>query len=170
MILLTLSISYFSQKGRFRVLLCPRRFFRATHPGDSGWHSSGHAVERARSATIGIVAGWEGGDPRLALAENVVMDIVLHGDEYDDHDGTNHDDDDAADASNNRPRGGGALLSLTASWLVPAFATKRWCWCNLSLSMLLPLPDTVSDVRVRGIRAGGHDGVHAAGARTPPPQ
>ena len=38
------------------------------------------------------------------------MDIVLHGDEYDDHDGTNHDDDDAADASNNRPRGGGVVV------------------------------------------------------------
>ncbi len=43
----------------------------------------------------------------LALAENVVIDVVLHGDEYDDWDGTNHDDNNAADAGNDCPRGGG---------------------------------------------------------------
>ena len=92
----------------------------------------------------------------LALAEDVVMDVVLHGDEYERDDGTNDDDDDDDDAGD---RPGGGAPSSTASRLVAAFATERWC--DLSLRMLSPPPDAVGDVRGRGMRQGAVTAVRA---------
>jgi hypothetical protein len=97
------------------------------------------SASSSSSGARGAILDYKFASRVLALAEDVVMDVVLHGDEYDDRDGTN--DDDAADAGDDRP-GGGAPPSSTASRLVAAFATERWC--DLSLRMLSP-PDAVRE-------------------------
>jgi hypothetical protein len=114
------------------------------------------SASSSSSGARGAILDYKFASRVLALAEDVVMDVVLHGDEYDDRDGTN--DDDAADAGDDRP-GGGAPPSSTASRLVAAFATERWC--DLSLRMLSPPPDAVGDVRGRGMRQGAVTAVRA---------
>ncbi|KAL3815306.1 hypothetical protein ACHAXA_006808 [Cyclostephanos tholiformis] len=85
----------------------------------------------------------------LALGEDVVMDVVLHGEDgYDDD-----DEDDATDVE------GGNEASLNASQMVASFATERWC--DLTLRMLSPPSDVMGDLTRRSLQQRAMTAVRA---------
>jgi len=78
----------------------------------------------------------------LALGQDVVMDVVLHEDAY------NQEEEEST--------------TLTASQLVGSFTTEQWC--DLSLRMLVPPTEKVGSVASRGMKERA---VHATRALAP---
>ncbi|KAL7541875.1 hypothetical protein ACHAXR_011810 [Thalassiosira sp. AJA248-18] len=75
----------------------------------------------------------------LALGEDVLMDVVLHEDDYAQNDGANT----ASTAEGNNQ-------VLTPNQLVAAFTTERWC--DMSLRLLAPPSEVIGATASRGIK------------------
>ncbi|KAL7429966.1 hypothetical protein ACHAXH_003507 [Discostella pseudostelligera] len=89
----------------------------------------------------------------LALGEDVIMDVLLHGDEYIVVPSTtNHTEKIPTSPSSSAVREGGEsdVVLLTANQLVAAFTTERWC--DLSLRMLFPPFDILGRTTAIGIQ------------------
>jgi nucleotide exchange factor SIL1 len=97
------------------------------------------ATSNARIATL----DYKFASRVLALGEDVVMDVILHGGE-----GGGGGYDDVDDST-----------SLNPSEMVASFATERWC--DLSLRMLSPPSGGLDDVTRRGIRQRAMTAVRA---------
>jgi hypothetical protein len=92
----------------------------------------------------------------LALGEDIIMDVLLHGDNYDtaDPSTTHHTDQVLSTTNSSSPRPSNdeesVIVQLTANQLVAAFATERWC--DLSLRMLFPPFDVLGRTSGIGIQ------------------
>ena len=78
----------------------------------------------------------------LALGQDVVMDVVLHEDAY------NQQEE-------------GQSTALTASQLVGSFTTDQWC--DLSLRMLVPPTDRIGELAARGMKERAMHAIRALG-------
>lgn len=90
------------------------------------------------------------GSKVLALGEDVVMDVVLHEDEY----VKTGDNDDESTSSEETVEG-----VLTANQLVAAFTNERWC--DLSLRMLAPPSEIIGATASRGMKERAMSAVRA---------
>jgi len=86
----------------------------------------------------------------LALGEDVVMDVVLHDEEYIQIDETTTDDVKERYAAEG---------VTTANQLVASFTTEQWC--DLSLRMLAPPTEVVGEMSSRGIKERALSAVQA---------
>ncbi|KAK1741197.1 putative nucleotide exchange factor [Skeletonema marinoi] len=86
----------------------------------------------------------------LALGEDVVMDVVLHDQEY------IQIDESATDDVKNKYA---AERVTTANQLVASFTTEQWC--DLSLRMLAPPTEVVGEMSSRGIKERALSAVRA---------
>eukprot|EP00984_Skeletonema_dohrnii_P030190 scaffold21476_cov88-Skeletonema_dohrnii-CCMP3373.AAC.1 len=86
----------------------------------------------------------------LALGEDVVMDVVLHDQEYIQIDETTTDDVKERYAAEG---------VTTANQLVASFTTEQWC--DLSLRMLAPPTEVVGEMSSRGIKERALSAVRA---------
>jgi len=86
----------------------------------------------------------------LALGEDVVMDVVLHDEEYIQIDETTTDDVKERYAAEG---------VTTANQLVASFTTEQWC--DLSLRMLAPPTEVVGEMSSRGIKERALSAVRA---------
>ena len=81
----------------------------------------------------------------LALGEDVVMDIILHGDEYEIR-------------NNNQPQ---SDKTMSASRLVAAFTSESWCELSLRLLSSLPNEEDITVYQRRSIRTEAMTAVRA---------
>jgi hypothetical protein len=81
----------------------------------------------------------------LALGEDVVMDIILHGDEYEIR-------------NNNQPQ---SDETMSASRLVAAFTSENWCDLSLRLLSSLPNEEDITVLQRRSIRTEAMTAVRA---------
>lgn len=80
----------------------------------------------------------------LALGEDVVMDIILHGDEYSERNNQQQWEEE-----------------MTASRLVAAFTSESWCTLSLRLLSSLPEEEDITVLQKRSIRTGAMTAVRA---------
>ena len=80
----------------------------------------------------------------LALGEDVVMDIILHGDEYSERNNQQQWEEE-----------------MTASRLVAAFTSESWCTLSLRLLSSLPVEMDITVLQKRSIRTGAMTAVRA---------
>jgi len=80
----------------------------------------------------------------LALGEDVVMDIILHNDEYSERNNQQQWEEE-----------------MTASRLVAAFTSESWCTLSLRLLSSLPEEEDITVLQKRSIRTGAMTAVRA---------